>query len=73
MHWNSSNGNTPKATTADVKIIDAIGRTVKTVSIQLIAGDNHSLVNMEGLTDGVYMVHISNKKGLDYTQAIRKK
>ena len=65
--------NTPKATTADVKIIDAIGRTVRTVSIQLIAGDNHSLVNMEGLTDGVYMVHISNKKGLDYTQTITKK
>jgi hypothetical protein len=52
--------------------MDATGRTVRSISIQLIAGNNHSLVNMEGLADGVYMVHISNERGLNYSQSVRK-
>lgn len=64
--------STPYSTTAFVKIMDATGRTVRSISIQLLAGNNHSLVNMEGLADGVYMVHISNERGLNYSQSVRK-
>ncbi len=65
--------NTPKATTAIIKIMDAAGRVVRTVEMQLQAGNNITKVDMEALSDGVYMVRITNNKGLNYSQTIRKK
>ncbi len=65
--------NTAKATVANVKILDATGRNVKTIDIQLAAGYNNSIVDLQSLADGVYMVYITNNKGLNYSQSIRKK
>ncbi len=65
--------NTAKATVANVKILDATGRNVKTIDIQLAAGYNNSVVDLQSLADGVYMVYITNNKGLNYSQSIRKK
>ena len=65
--------NTPKATTAYANIIDATGRNVRTIEMKLTAGANLNKVDMQSLADGVYMIRITNNKGLDYTQTIRKK
>ncbi len=64
--------NTPEAGRARVKIMDATGRVVRTVELSLQAGSNATKVDMQSLSDGVYMVSISNGKGLNYTQTIRK-
>jgi hypothetical protein len=64
--------NTPKATVATMKIMDATGRTVKVVEMQLQEGNNTTQVDMQGLADGVYMINITNAKGLNYAQPIRK-
>jgi hypothetical protein len=64
--------NTPKATSATLKVTDATGRVVKVVSMQLSAGANTTQVDLQGLADGMYMIHITNGKGLDYAQPVRK-
>jgi hypothetical protein len=64
--------STPKATLARASIIDAAGRIVRQVDLQLQAGSNASELDMQGLADGMYQIRISNDKGLDYTQTIRK-
>jgi hypothetical protein len=64
--------NTPKATVAKLKITDATGRTVKVVDMQLQAGNNTTMVDMQGLADGMYMISITNEKGLNYSQPVRK-
>ncbi len=64
--------NTPKATVAKLKITDATGRTVKVVDMQLQAGSNTTIVDMQGLADGMYMISITNDKGLNYSQPLRK-
>jgi hypothetical protein len=64
--------NTPKATSATMKVTDATGRVVKVVSMQLSAGANTTQVDLQGIADGMYMVHITNGKGLDYAQPVRK-
>jgi hypothetical protein len=64
--------NTPKATVATMKIMDATGRTVKVVEMQLQEGNNTTQVDMQGLADGVYMINITNAKGLNYAQPVRK-
>jgi hypothetical protein len=64
--------NTPKATNATLKVTDATGRVVKVVSMQLSAGANTTQVDLQGLADGMYMVSITNGKGLDYAHPVRK-
>jgi hypothetical protein len=64
--------NTPKATTAELRIMDATGRVVRTVVMNLSEGLNETEVSMEGLADGVYLLRLSNDKGLNYSQMIRK-
>ena len=64
--------STPKATLARTSIIDAAGRIVRQVDLHLQAGSNASELDMQGLADGMYQIRISNDKGLDYTQTIRK-
>ncbi|MBK6330553.1 MAG: T9SS type A sorting domain-containing protein [Bacteroidetes bacterium] len=64
--------NTPKASVANIKIMDATGRVVRAVDMQLQAGNNKSDINMEGLADGVYMIKITNSKGLQFSQTVRK-
>jgi hypothetical protein len=64
--------NTPKSTTALLKIFDATGRVVRTVEMSLTAGNNSSSIDIQSLADGVYMIQISNNKGLNFTERIRK-
>jgi hypothetical protein len=64
--------NTPKATTAQVKITDATGRVVRVTDMTLQAGSNQTQVDLQSLADGVYMVNITNGKGLNYSQPVRK-
>jgi hypothetical protein len=64
--------NTPKATAAELRIMDATGRVVRTVVMNLSEGLNETEVSMEGLADGVYLLRLSNDKGLNYSQMIRK-
>ncbi|MBL7765052.1 MAG: T9SS type A sorting domain-containing protein [Chitinophagaceae bacterium] len=61
-----------KSTIANLKIMDAAGRVVRAVDMQLQAGANQTLVSLQGLSDGVYMIRITNEKGLNYSQTIRK-
>ena len=64
--------NIVKATNAKLKIMDATGRVVKQIDMNLKAGGNQTKVSLEGLSDGMYMVNITNDKGLHYAQTIRK-
>ncbi|MBK9299304.1 MAG: T9SS type A sorting domain-containing protein [Bacteroidetes bacterium] len=64
--------NIPNASIAQIKIMDATGRVVRAVDMQLQAGNNKSDISMEGLADGVYMIKITNNKGLQFSQTIRK-
>ncbi|GBL36004.1 hypothetical protein EMGBS15_15990, partial [Filimonas sp.] len=58
---------------ARIKIMDATGRVVKTVELSLQAGSNAAKIDMQSLSDGIYMISISNGKNLSYSQTIRKK
>lgn len=58
---------------ATMRITDATGRTVRTIALSLQSGKNVTEVDMSALTDGVYMVHISDANGLNFSQLIRKK
>ncbi|HOZ53044.1 MAG TPA: T9SS type A sorting domain-containing protein, partial [Chitinophagaceae bacterium] len=64
--------NTPKSSSVMTKIMDATGRVVKTVEMYLQAGNNINQVDMKSLADGMYMISITNNRGLNYTQTVRK-
>lgn len=64
--------HTPKAGIAKLKIMDATGGAVRAVDMQLVAGQNQTTVDMNGLADGIYSIRISNDKEIEYTQTIRK-
>jgi len=53
--------------------MDATGRVVRTVEMSLQAGSNSTKIDMQSLADGTYMVSITDQKGLNHTQTIRKK
>lgn len=61
-----------KTTMANIKVIDATGRTIKTIALQLQEGSNEMKIDMESFANGFYMIQISNGKGLNFTQTIRK-
>lgn len=65
--------NSPLSTSAIMKIMDATGRVVKTIEMNVQMGSNHFTIDLESLADGVYMIHVSNNKGLNYAQTIHKK
>jgi hypothetical protein len=65
--------NTPKATNATLSVLDATGRVVRKVDMSLAAGANATTVDLKGLADGVYMIRISNAKGLNFAQSVHKK
>lgn len=64
--------NTPKATTAYAKVMDATGRVVRVIEMNLQAGNNTTKVEMESLSDGMYMINVTNNHGLNFSQTIRK-
>jgi len=63
---------TPKATAAQLKITDATGRTVRVAELPLQAGYNSTQIDLQGLADGIYMVNITNGKGIQFSQPVRK-
>jgi hypothetical protein len=64
--------NIEKATAAKIKLFDATGRVVRMIDMQLKAGINTNIIDMKELADGIYMLEVSNGKGLQYTQTVRK-
>lgn len=61
-----------KATAADVKLMDASGRVVKSMQANLSMGNNEIRFVMDDLADGIYLLKVTNDKGLHYSQSIRK-
>ena len=61
-----------KATKAHLTLMDGTGRTVKAIDTELNIGTNTVQLNIDDLADGVYMLKLSNDKGLNYTQPVRK-
>ena len=59
-------------TQAEIKLMDATGRTVKTISLHLMEGSNTTKIDMESLAKGIYVVQVSNGKGLQFSQTVRK-
>jgi hypothetical protein len=63
---------TPAATTAELSLSDATGRTVRVLQVKLQAGTNTVQMDIQDLADGVYMLRLSNGKGLEYSQKVNK-
>lgn len=55
-----------------IRVLDATGRVVKTIDLLLQSGPNKTSVDLNELADGVYLVTVQNKIGLNYTETIRK-
>ena len=66
------NVSTDKIGTAEIKLMDATGRLIQVVNMQLQIGENRSEIEMRDLASGIYMIKVSNGKDLNYTQTIRK-
>jgi hypothetical protein len=64
--------NIEKATAAKMKLYDATGRIVRLIDMQLKAGINSNIIDLKELADGIYMLEVTNGKGLQYTQTVRK-
>lgn len=64
---------TPYTTTVDIQIMDAAGRTIQSVQTNLLAGDNHQKISLQEVSEGIYLVKVTDAKGLQYSQLIRKK
>jgi hypothetical protein len=63
--------NTPLATEAKVNVLDATGRIVKVIYMQFQAGANSAQIDLQELADGMYMIQITNGKGLNFAQPIQ--
>lgn len=61
-----------KATQASIELSDASGRVVRRIQVALHAGTNRIDVPVQELSNGIYLMKISNDKGIRYTQTIRK-
>ncbi|MCC6448903.1 MAG: T9SS type A sorting domain-containing protein [Chitinophagaceae bacterium] len=66
------NISTERVGNAEVKLMDATGRVIKIISMQLQVGENRTELEMKDLASGIYMIKVSNGKDLNYTQTIRK-
>jgi hypothetical protein len=63
----------PYATRVDVQIMDAAGRTIQSVQTNVLAGDNQQKISLSDISEGIYLVKVTDSKGLQYSQLIRKK
>ena len=57
---------------ANIEIMDASGRIVQRVQTSLQAGTNNINIPIHDLASGVYLIKVSNDKGMRYSQTIRK-
>jgi hypothetical protein len=62
-----------KETRAFVKMIDATGKVVRMVEFTLHAGNNTNSIDLQGLSDGMYLVDISDTKQMHYRQSVLKR
>jgi len=60
----------PQAGSYVVRFVDMYGKIVLTQSLELETGANHHSFELQDLSAGVYMVHLSNKAG---TKAVHKR
>ncbi|GBL36003.1 hypothetical protein EMGBS15_15980 [Filimonas sp.] len=65
--------NASEAGKAIATLMDGTGRVVRTIEMILQSGVNYNKVDMRSLSDGTYLIKITDPKGLNYTQTIRKK
>lgn len=63
----------PYPTIVDIQIMDAAGRTIQSVQTHLLAGDNQQKISLQDVSEGIYLVNVTDGKGLQYSQLIRKK
>lgn len=61
-----------KATRAQVKVIDAAGKTVQTISLVLNAGVNQRKISFSTLANGNYNVNVMSEDGLQETLKVVK-
>ncbi len=61
-----------KATRAQVKVIDAAGKTVQTISLVLNVGVNQRKINFSTLANGNYNVNVMSEDGLQETLKVVK-
>lgn len=61
-----------KATRAQVKVIDASGKTVQTISLVLNTGVNQKKINFSTLANGNYNVNVTSEDGLQETLKVVK-
>lgn len=63
--------NTPSDVAYTVSIIDATGRTLYSKEQSFVKGKNHSTINIEGLTKGVYYLKLYGKSGVLNTRFVK--
>jgi hypothetical protein len=62
----------PYPTTVNIQIMDAAGRTIQSVETNLLAGENQQKISLSDVSEGIYLVKVTDSKGLQYSQLIRK-
>jgi hypothetical protein len=62
-----------ESTTASLVIIDANGKQIQQSTILLNKGENsHQLKNLDGLSSGIYFVHVVTANGNNYVVKVSK-
>ena len=65
--------NTPHSGNAIVKVMDATGKLVRSMQFPVQPGNNKAALDLQSLSDGMYLIRVDDLSGLLYTQTIRKK
>jgi hypothetical protein len=63
--------NTPSDVAYTVSIIDATGRVLYNKEQSFVKGRNHSTINIEGLTKGIYYLKLYGKNGVLNTRFVK--
>jgi hypothetical protein len=60
------------AQNATVRIYDLLGKMVKSISLDIVAGINKPNINLSNLSNATYIVILTDKKGNEYKYKIVK-
>jgi hypothetical protein len=64
--------NIDKNTMATIRVLDVTGKLVKQIETELTKGMNSNTIDLGEIANGVYMLKITDGKGLNYSQQFRK-
>jgi GEVED domain/Secretion system C-terminal sorting domain len=64
--------NINKNTMATIKVLDVTGKLVKQVETELTKGLNSNVIDLGEIATGVYMLKLTDGKGLNYSQQFSK-